>query len=783
MSVFIQPSLRLTSCSFVAITALLFSSTSLQARTIIIPEGEEKSIDKNSNVDDYIIRPNATLNVNGAETQQIVANNSKLNINTGTTWQINVTNGSKLAIEGATITANTKVQGSHDGIYLVDSYATIGNSTVSSSDGAGLRAAEGSAAGGSTFVVSDSKITGTVAGASASQHSKLHFSRSHLAGTNSTGSGMRLYSADATAVDSTITGGLNGVSISSAGTDSRTSKVVLDNSQVQGLAGSAILVNGFNLGHTETHIEVLNGTQLKGFNDVLLEVKGAATANMLVGNSALTGNVQVNDNSKANLTFDQGRMTGDVLLEEGSSANVTLKNQSVFTGRLDKVDAVTINSQSNWNMTGNDSVGSLAMNGGTVTFGAQDVPNTFYQLNVGSLAGDGTFAMKGDFTTGERDFLNVAGNASGNFGLLVSASGTDAASPQQLRMVHTGAGDAQFSLVGGPVDVGTWSYDLINKPGESGANDWYLDPTTKTISPGARSVLALFNTAPTVWYGELSSLRSRMGELRFNGGQSSGAWVRTYGNKYDVAAGSGVGYKQTQKGISLGVDTPVGDDGWLVGVLAGHSQSDLDLKRGTSGTVKSFYVGPYATWIDADSGYYFDGVIKFNRFHNDSKVGLSDGTRSKGDYTTTGVGGSAEFGRHIALDNGSFIEPFTQLAAVTIAGKNYDLDNGMQAEGDRANSLLGKVGVTLGHNFDLSGGRVLQPYLRGAMVHEFARNNKVQVNNNVFNNDLSGSRAELGLGVAVSLSKNLQVHADFDYAKGEHIEQPLGVNVGLRLDF
>lgn len=90
-----------------------------------------------------------------------------------------------------------------------------------------------------------------------------------------------------------------------------------------------------------------------------------------------------------------------------------------------------------------------------------------------------------------------------------------------------------------------------------------------------------------------------MGELRFNGGQS-GAWIRTYGNKYNVADGSGVGYQQTQQGFSLGVDTPLGDGGWLIGVLAGHSKSDLDLNRGTSGTVKSYYVGPYVTWLDAD---------------------------------------------------------------------------------------------------------------------------------------------------------------------------------------
>jgi len=224
----------------------------------------------------------------------------------------------------------------------------------------------------------------------------------------------------------------------------------------------------------------------------------------------------------------------------------------------------------------------------------------------------------------------------------------------------------------------------------------------------------------------------------------------------------------------------VGDGQWLVGLLGGYSKSDLDLDRGTSGKVSSYYLGAYTTWLDQDSGYYFDGVLKFNRFRNEADVSLSDGTESKGDYDNNGVGASLEFGKHIKLDNGYFVEPYTQLSGVVIQGKDYDLDNGMQAEGDRTRSLLGKLGTTAGRNFDLGEGKVVQPYVRAAYVHEFAKNNDVEVNNNVFNNDLSGSRGELGAGVAMSMSDRLQLHADFEYSNGDKIEQPWGANVGLR---
>lgn len=224
----------------------------------------------------------------------------------------------------------------------------------------------------------------------------------------------------------------------------------------------------------------------------------------------------------------------------------------------------------------------------------------------------------------------------------------------------------------------------------------------------------------------------------------------------------------------------MGDSQWLVGVLAGHSKSDLDLSRGTSGTVDSYYAGAYTTWLDQDSGYYFDAVAKVNRFDNKSKVAMSDGSQAKGNYKTSGVGASAEFGRHIKLDDGYFVEPFAQVSAVSIQGASYDLDSGLKAEGDRTTSVLGKAGATVGRNFDLGEGRFAQPYLRAAAVHEFAKNNQVKVNDNVFNNDLSGSRAEVGAGIAVSLSERLQLHADIDYSNGDKIEKPFGANVGVR---
>jgi ribosomal protein S18 acetylase RimI-like enzyme len=180
---------------------------------------------------------------------------------------------------------------------------------------------------------------------------------------------------------------------------------------------------------------------------------------------------------------------------------------------------------------------------------------------------------------------------------------------------------------------------------------------------------------------------------------------------------------------------------------------------------------------------YLDGVLKLNRFRNESKVAMSDGTKAKGNYESSAVGGSLEFGRHINFADGYFLEPYAQLSSVWVQGDSYTLDNGMQANNERTQSTLGKVGTSAGRSIALKDGGVLTPYVRVAMAQEFSGSNDVKVNDKRFGNDLSGSRAELGAGVSVSLSERLQLHADFDYMKGKNVEQPWGANVGLKLAF
>ncbi len=670
-------------------------------------------------------------------------NGSELTLNGGTAKEISVSSGSRLTMNGNHISTT----GFASGLILADSSAVINGGSITSTGSTALVLGSATPAG-SQVQVTGAKITGTT-GATVSAFSELALDGVEITGTSF--AGVMLFGGSLAASNGTvIRGATNGVLMADE-PRANPSVLDLDGSSVIAENGSAILVTNY-FGDAEAVINVSNGSTLQASNGILLEVVDGATAAFNVSNSVLTG---------------------DVVAEDGSDVSVSLANNAVLTGRLENVQTVSIDSHAQWVLVEDSTVGDLDMsNGGSIKFGQ---PGDFYKLSVENLSGAGTFFMEADFSKGQSDMIEVTGIANGEHDIVVTASGSDPLSDGQLHLVHIEGGDAKFSLVGGEVDLGTWSYGL-----KQDGNDWYLDATTRKISPGARTALAIFEAGPTVLYGEASTLRSRMGEIRMHDGKA-GLWMRSYGNKFNVTA-QGSGYSQVQQGVAFGADAPVpGADGqWLVGLVGGYSRSDLDMGRGTSGSIDSYYAGIYSTWLQPESGYYVDGLLKFNRFQNRADVRMSDGIKAKGDYDNGAVSASVEVGRHIKLKDDWFVEPYGQVIGAVIEGQSYDLNNGMQVDGNRSRSLLGKVGVTVGRDFLLDNQMRVQPYVRTAVAHEFVNNNEVSVNDNGFDNDLSGTRGELGAGIAVSLGERVQVHADFDYSNGDSIEQPWGANVGVR---
>ncbi|EIK93123.1 Outer membrane autotransporter barrel [Pseudomonas sp. M47T1] len=667
--------------------------------------------------------------------------------------------GGHLAFDGATVNG-----GDLNGIYLADSRASIANSHITSTGSMGLNVNLASSA-----YVTGSVIEGIGRGVNVANSAEVVLDntavRGHYDGGDTlfgAGHALVMVNGNATATHGTqLTGQHHGVLIvqDTRITDpSVPSTLVLDNAHASGEQGSAIRVTSISAQRvTEASIVVQNGSTLTGGNGVIVEA---------------------DSNTAVDFTVLRSDLVGDVQAKPGAQVSVTLADGASLTGAMSGVSQLAVKGGAHWAMTGDSDMRHLAMDNGRVDLGGSH--GNFHQLTLETLAGSGTFGLGTDLAAGEGDRLLISGEASGNHQLAIQNTGTDVAAGQDpLKVVQTGGGDAQFSALGGQVDLGTFVYDLKQVD-----NDWFLvQRPGEVVTPGTRSVLALFSAAPTVWYGETATLRSRMGELRL-GQATGGVWSRAYGSRQDVSSAAGVGYSQQQRGITFGADAPLtlANGNGLFGVMAGYSKSDLDVQAGTTGSVDSFYAGVYGTWL-GDDGYYADALFKANRFQNKSTVRMSDGTQAKGDYNNHGLGATLEGGRRIDLGEGLSVTPFIQGSALWVEGQHYDLNNGMRAQSNGADSLLGKVGTTVGRTFTLDDGGTVEPFIKVAVAREFAKRNRVSVNDNRFDNGLSGSRGEIGAGLAAQVSSATHLYADVDYIKGRTYEQPWGLSLGVRVGF
>ncbi|MCQ2997727.1 autotransporter outer membrane beta-barrel domain-containing protein [Pseudomonas syringae] len=707
--------------------------------------------------------------------------------------------GVGMAVVGATANVqDSSITGSNRGIVVsasgrgqAPSVVTLDNTSVTGTAGSALlvNAVTPSFQPNATFVVQNgSTLTGgngvmlEVGLAGTANPSTVNFTAD-----NSTLTGDVLVTAPSTANitlrnNASTTGNMTNIASLNMDSSTMTGNVV----EQPGSTTPVSMVNNSTLTGQLLDVSSLdmNSSTLTGG---VTSASGSTTRVTLANNSTLTGQLT----NIGALNIDQSLMTGDVIQDAATPAAITLSNSGTLTGSVSNAQSMNLDATSRWNMINDSSVGSLTLNGGTVNLRGANAG--FRTLTLGSLSGAGTFALGTDLAGHLSDLINVTGSATGSHTLAVQNTGVDPVEESHAQqVVHTGSGDGVFAVPDGVVDVGTFQYRL-----EKRGTDWFLvqatttgpDPTDPAdpinpgepiITPSTRAVIGLFSAAPTVWYGELSTLRSRMGELR-NGHEQGGFWTRAYGNKFSVSTTDQVNYQQNQQGVSFGIDTPLpsAEGQWLLGMMGGYSRSDLDLQRGTSGEVNSYYLGVYSTWLST-SGYYIDAVIKANRFENKADVLMSDNVKSEGGYRSYGFGGSIEAGKHINLADNWFIEPYAQVSTLWVSGEHYDLDNGMQARSNHADSLLGKVGTHVGRTYPLAKGGFVQPYVKIAAVQEFLRSNKVKVNSTTFSDDLSGSRGEIGAGLAAQLTDVLQVHADVDYSNGENIEQPWGVNVGLR---
>ncbi|AKM32511.3 hypothetical protein AB870_04635 [Pandoraea faecigallinarum] len=727
--------------------AILLACLSATAHAARIDDGGEHELDAPGNPDEV----------------WSVVNGSQLTVKPGTaTNSIHVGADSRLILDGAQVVSTV---GANSGVMLESASATITNSSVTSHNGSGLWL--GQAAGSakpSTATVTNSTISGKGSGVHMGREATLVLNDSHVTANEGFlgGHNIGAYVRDAQLF-------VNGGSITgdkglwlSSGSLGDESFAVLNGTHIVGRNGAGILIEA-DAAHVEgkrVSLMIANGTTITGSDGVLIELSKGVDSTVTVDNSQLTG---------------------DIVSDGSATMDLTLQNYGSITGKLINVDSLAVNSNGKWALTADQEMARITMDGGLIDIHGTAADGTFHTLDVADLSGNGTFQMQADLQLGGADLLDVE-NATGEHQLHVRNTGTEGGVQTQL-LVEQGGGDGKFSLVGGKVDAGVYSYELKSSGEAGGEQSWYLEKTEE-ITPGTDAVVNVHSALPTAWLGEHTVLRTRLGEVRLGDGEKGGTWARVFGGKYNARPSAGSGYNQNQWGVVGGSDRVVAQNDagrWLVGGMFGTSTSQLKFNNGSRGTIDSHTVGAYATWL-GNNGYYFDGVLKYNRFGSELDVRMSDGMRSKGDFVNHGVGLSAEVGRKIEFGNRWFIEPFGQVTGMWANGSDFTLDNGMHAKTSSTKSLLGTIGMHFGKTFETAKG-TFQPYGKLALTQEFVRSNSVRVNGIELQQDISGTRVEVGAGLAAQMTKNLQAYADASYSLGKRLDKPWGVNVGVRYRF
>lgn len=514
------------------------------------------------------------------------------------------------------------------------------------------------------------------------------------------------------------------------------------------------------------------------------------------------GSFRINDaTSSADFTTQvQGNITAQESGNGAASVAISFNTAaSSLTGSTAIADssslALTFGNSARWNMTGSSRVSELALSGGVVDLAYGSTTPGARTLHIDSLTGSGTFNVNTDIDADASDQIIIKEGA-GQHGLLVAASGKD---PSREAMdsfiVQQQAGSGSFTLANaeGRVEQGLYFYQLAERTGQNG-QEWYLervssDPAPET--PTGETELSLSSLAGhyAMWYGQLTDLRKRMGEVRY--GTQTGLWVRGFADRSRLDGFGGSSFTQNLVGGSIGYDwllsTP-GKSRWIAGmqIRSGHADQDVNGYWGGYGDLDSIGGSLYATWLN-DNGWYFDGVATVDWYDHEIRTAMTDGTRVHDSRSSYGLGLSLEAGRRIDFAAGNegldtwFVEPQLEVAYFWVKGGDFTTSNGMTIDQSDMDSLTTRAGLVFGRKFTLGdSGQYVQPYMKAGLVHEFLGDQDARFNGEHFSSSLDGTRAYYGLGLDWQATDNLRLYMQAEREQGEDFTREYNISAGFQ---
>lgn len=588
-----------------------------------------------------------------------------------------------------------------------------------------------------------------------------------------------------------------------------------DNAAAAGIYGGALDVDHSSLvsgrysaiDASDAVVSLRNGAHAAGGNGMLLSVHADAGAPIKL---ALDTGAEA-EGDIVNQPNNHGASTPAV-------TDVALSGASLWTGATEAVRALSLDGGSRWTITGNSTIGSVALNGSIIAFAAPDaftprtlVVNGDYAARNGRLLIHTT--LQDDTSPTDRLVID-GGHASGDTGIVVKRAGGDGAPTTiGIPLVETrngGTTDASAFTLDAASDgyrngFGTLSaggYDYMLKRGGDGgqAEDWYLvsaakpqppvppgpvapePPITPEIQPPPRTAapepdVYLANTDAASMMAIHTLHQREDGSLRTEAaGPLDGAvWVRAEGQMTSMSGGnrsvSGNG-----RLIHAGADLLRFDDGRGGSVRIGAmgmygSQTNWSTRSlwnaveqrimdaTARGSVEGYNVGLYGTWYgnrDILTGPYVDAWFMYGAYAN--SVG---GSLSADSYRSRTVTGSIETGYSFDFyergDTRFFVEPEAQLVVSDYRADAHGTAGG-RLDGQGSTDVLTRLGVRVHGVTAMPHGRELRPFIEANWWHG-PGSRSLTLDRNAFSYSVPRDRVAVRIGATGQVSRQFSISA------------------------
>ena len=508
-----------------------------------------------------------------------------------------------------------------------------------------------------------------------------------------------------------------------------------------------------NIGTVDNKVGTLtiNGNNIKGENN---DYKGRAIrqtnggkVNIYAKNLNIDGYneaIKVDGSGSLTLNADEGHIKSDI--EAGSSSagtvNLTLGSGVTLEGSITtKADSssskITLNGAT-WNVTGESTVTEI---GGTAAnIKVEDAEAATGWVKVGKV---------------------TATN------LTVSTETTDSNTDETLVALSKVAVDAsdRTKSVAKQVQLKNAIYDnVVGNVTDNGVEIAEKQVASANISVNDMAAIGLMS-----WRAEMNDMNKRMGELR-NANGEHGVWVRMVRGESEYNSVKNQ-YNQYQLGYDEKLST---DPSWTVGVALSYTDAENNFAQG-NGESTNKALSIYGSKLN-DDGTFVDLIAKYARLENDFETFSGMGAA---DYDANGYSLSAEFGKRIQQGKGLWIEPQVELTYGRVGSVDYVSENGVSVAQDSMDSLVGRIGFSLGK--DIEKGNV---YARASYLYDFDGETKATLNNDaVLKNDLGGGWWEVGVGANINLSKATYIYADVEKTFGGEVDTNWQWNLGVRYSF